>query len=680
MATEMSEQRRQPRTPISLKVRYRSGTVEEFAEQFSQDISRGGLFIQSGRPLPVGTMLKFELQLRDERSIITGVGRVAWCRSPEEATPHQPAGMGIKFAKMDDTSRLLIESLTASDRDPWNQNSTQNLTQPAKKASFFPDLPPAEQPPPEDRTAVRHATDLLAAAMAQAGAQHAHVDAENRSRSLRPQIPVPTRHSAAPSTTYGLSRNQRSSNPPVNSDRGRLDPRLAVDEPFALSKPSARPATSPAGGTPIPPSYSEAAAEFLLAGAPSITSDLDLRGMESTEMLSGRDVKADTNMTVIEPGVPHSSHEHMSIEFDDQDELPTGIHRPIQVSFAAGAAQASAPVSTPGFAQPLTASVETGSKSKPTMAAPLPQELLTPVAPQPRNKRSVIPWLIALTVLSALVTGVLLSPIGPNIIRTLQPYFARLTGDAPTVAPASERAAPGPANSQAASNANSPTKNADPSVSPAPVSPSEAAMPAPILIESVPSGAEIMFGTQRLGQTPVSITVPLQSEVQLSLPGYLPATLVTRSVPQLSATLAPKPWRIRVLSNPEGATITFRSRTEQTPDFVVAPVSRRETLRISMTGYRPFTAQVVPSMFGEEPGAFVATITAALEPTRRPRGGADTRHEPATDRSAEQTNSAAGQSTTTDPGPAATQEPANPPNPDPTPQTPTRLAPPPELE
>src|SRR3990172_1181181 len=98
--------RRDRRAPVSLKVRFKSATLDEFIEQYSVDISRGGIYIKSKTPMSVGTLLKFEFQLKDESRLIHGVGRVVWKRD-EAADKDNPPGMGIKFIKMDPESRSL---------------------------------------------------------------------------------------------------------------------------------------------------------------------------------------------------------------------------------------------------------------------------------------------------------------------------------------------------------------------------------------------------------------------------------------------------------------------------------------------------------------------------------------------------------------------------------------------
>ena len=113
----MTDTRKDKRAPLSLKVRFKSATVDEFIEQYATDISRGGIYIKSKQPMPIGTLLKFEFQLKDESKLIQGVGRVVWKREAGEgATDANPSGMGIKFIKMDPESKALVEQIVSS---PW---------------------------------------------------------------------------------------------------------------------------------------------------------------------------------------------------------------------------------------------------------------------------------------------------------------------------------------------------------------------------------------------------------------------------------------------------------------------------------------------------------------------------------------------------------------------------------
>ncbi len=119
--------RKDPRAKVlSMTVRYKSATVDEFIEHHSHDVSRGGIFIKTPSPFPPGTLLKFEIRIQDEQSVLAGVGRVVWKREPAQvSTTETPAGMGVKFIKLDDKSKAMIarlvdnhgEAPSAYDRD-----------------------------------------------------------------------------------------------------------------------------------------------------------------------------------------------------------------------------------------------------------------------------------------------------------------------------------------------------------------------------------------------------------------------------------------------------------------------------------------------------------------------------------------------------------------------------------
>src|SRR5215813_14122799 len=110
--------RKDPRAKIvSLNVRYKSATVDEFIENHAHDVSKGGVFIKTANPFAPGTLLKFEIRLASDQSVIAGVGRVVWKRDGASSGPERPAGMGVKFIKIDDPSRSVIDRLTSMKDD-----------------------------------------------------------------------------------------------------------------------------------------------------------------------------------------------------------------------------------------------------------------------------------------------------------------------------------------------------------------------------------------------------------------------------------------------------------------------------------------------------------------------------------------------------------------------------------
>lgn len=213
------ETRKDPRAKVlTVTVRYKSATLDEFIEHHSHDVSRGGMFIKTVSPFPPGTLLKIEVRIAGDQRVMQGVGRVVWKRESGEAQDGAPAGMGVKFIKIDDASRSVIDQLVAKsggavsafDKGAGEQPAAAAPTpapapaataeapklgamrkatmiglgslasdaadgaeaeKPAEKSGgFFPDSPgTAQEPAPEDRTVMKQAAELLQDALREAG-------------------------------------------------------------------------------------------------------------------------------------------------------------------------------------------------------------------------------------------------------------------------------------------------------------------------------------------------------------------------------------------------------------------------------------------------------------------------------------------------------------------------------
>ena len=97
---DANNRRRQARAPIELKVEYKR--LNTFFYDYTKNISKGGTFIKTDRPLDVGTMFIFKLVLPVAEQTIALRGEVRWVVRPgEERPPSLPeghdAGMGIRF-------------------------------------------------------------------------------------------------------------------------------------------------------------------------------------------------------------------------------------------------------------------------------------------------------------------------------------------------------------------------------------------------------------------------------------------------------------------------------------------------------------------------------------------------------------------------------------------------------
>ncbi len=135
---------------VSLNVRYKSATVDEFIDNHAHDVSRGGIYIKTGSPFPPGTLLKFEIRLASDQALITGVGRVVWKRDTVQGTGDRPAGMGVKFIKIDEPSKTVIDRLvnTRSDAGRAYESESESPSPEATPApvAAAPARPPSPAP------------------------------------------------------------------------------------------------------------------------------------------------------------------------------------------------------------------------------------------------------------------------------------------------------------------------------------------------------------------------------------------------------------------------------------------------------------------------------------------------------------------------------------------------------
>ncbi|MBL4634045.1 MAG: TIGR02266 family protein, partial [Kofleriaceae bacterium] len=103
--------RQNNRKPVTLKIKFKSGTLDEFIERYAVDISQGGIFIRTKDPLEVGTILKFEFLLKDSTPLIAGDGTVVWNREYDPARTGIPPGMGVRFDKLSPDSQGTLDTV-----------------------------------------------------------------------------------------------------------------------------------------------------------------------------------------------------------------------------------------------------------------------------------------------------------------------------------------------------------------------------------------------------------------------------------------------------------------------------------------------------------------------------------------------------------------------------------------
>lgn len=111
--SDESDRREAPRAPIELKVEYKK--LNSFFADYTKNISKGGTFIKTRRPLDVGTEFIFKLVVPRLAEPLALHGQVKWVMREGEPPPpgvdpsHEP-GMGIRFIYENADERARIEA------------------------------------------------------------------------------------------------------------------------------------------------------------------------------------------------------------------------------------------------------------------------------------------------------------------------------------------------------------------------------------------------------------------------------------------------------------------------------------------------------------------------------------------------------------------------------------------
>ncbi len=132
------------RTPVTLKIKFKSETLEQFIERYAVDVSQGGIFIRTKEPLAVGTQMKFEFQLRDASPLIAGEGTVVWTRENDPSRPAIAPGMGVRFDRLADGSQGILERILTEKAKQAPQRPTNDTAKPP----MFTDTPTRVAPAP----------------------------------------------------------------------------------------------------------------------------------------------------------------------------------------------------------------------------------------------------------------------------------------------------------------------------------------------------------------------------------------------------------------------------------------------------------------------------------------------------------------------------------------------------
>ena len=94
---------------VRIQLRYPDEGI--FIQRFAPNVTRGGIFLASRAPHPVGTVIGFEVALMQGPLLLHGNGRVTWVREYDPEEPQRAHGMGVQFLKIDPACRPMLDRL-----------------------------------------------------------------------------------------------------------------------------------------------------------------------------------------------------------------------------------------------------------------------------------------------------------------------------------------------------------------------------------------------------------------------------------------------------------------------------------------------------------------------------------------------------------------------------------------
>ncbi len=94
--------------PIELQLDYQR--LNTFFADYVKNLSRGGTFVNTKKPLPVGTQFVFVLSVPRIQTPLRFDGKVMWVTSIEDSSKANPPGMGIEIEYPSEEEKQRMQS------------------------------------------------------------------------------------------------------------------------------------------------------------------------------------------------------------------------------------------------------------------------------------------------------------------------------------------------------------------------------------------------------------------------------------------------------------------------------------------------------------------------------------------------------------------------------------------
>ncbi len=91
-----------------LRIKLRYDDVEAMVQRFAPNVGKSGLFLPTKSIQPIGTEVKFELRLANDRPVLVGMGKVKHVKPPDPQQPRAAFGMAIELTRVSRDGREVI--------------------------------------------------------------------------------------------------------------------------------------------------------------------------------------------------------------------------------------------------------------------------------------------------------------------------------------------------------------------------------------------------------------------------------------------------------------------------------------------------------------------------------------------------------------------------------------------
>jgi len=578
------------RTPVTLKIKFKSETLEQFIERYAVDVSQGGIFIRTKEPLAVGTQMRFEFQLRDASPLIGGEGTVVWTRENDPSRPAIAPGMGVRFDRLAEGSQGVLERILA-------EKAKQAPHRPASesiKPPLFTDTPTRVAPAPIQEELLREYAKKREAAVA---ATVPRRDDDQHTPLPKP-MPFATDADEFPDEAFEEATKVRALDELVAATAEQAEPadELASRRPGPLAAAGSEVGTgrSPFGDIEsIPRLPSPPEPELPAAAASKGGRLLDASPSPRSEPPSLRPAPPSTPPPLQSSGA--------------KTKLGFGLEAPPMPTPSAVPLGGATPGSGPTVGGPMSQSLG-GSTAR-----PVPAESTMPThRPTAKGGSGASLAILIVVLLAAGAAGVW--------FFVLRDKGGGGTGPGSQVA--SGVVPPGPGSDKIVP----PGPGSDKIVPPGPGSDKVETPKAPlvetIIDASVPKSRIEVAGTDQKGEAP--FTAKLEKDksykVRISSPGYVTLEIdLVGGAPKHTAALVPKPRVIAFKTDPVGALVSIDNvvNTKLTPveiELTKAQVAAKSVrVRVAKKGFKPIDKKMAIDAFVEDEARMVATIDEKMQ-------------------------------------------------------------------